>query len=431
MASETSNKSVFFLKARPESLHAAESYLLQKGWTVHSTDQVKEAISRIIELRPDHIVICMDHHNTRVHILPKLFEEALQIKVIAYMETTATASLAVTAGMPYVLYPPVSGGAVERMAAKVVRDERRAKTSKQKKFLLKPEKPAIEVKEQASQAHSTLMQILHSEPMIEENDDAAAVRKIFALNPDQRPEILYSHTNDSYSNDTDIVRGTHQAIHDVALPLPGSAVLQLTMCREAICFFASSKSHQGFVLCTIANNAEPLHTFVELFKARFAELMEETATDFSVSTAVAVHFQSVQFDDWVRHQAAFSKKFVHLDREYGLAFFEMTAPQIQWVSTPSHQDMIKVSLLDINSQKPLLFDVFIHMPFNNKFLLYNRRGNKFPDLQRSRLLSRGVLDLHIRGREIDQLHRHHLEAYLDQKISEHLGQRPYHEEKLS
>lgn len=415
----TPAKCIFLLKARPDSLAAAESWLTSKGWTVHSTDQVKDAISRVIELQPDHVVICMDHVNPRVRVLPKLFEQAFQIKVIGYMEATTATSLATTAGMDYVLYPPVAGSAVERMAAKVVRDERRARAAQAKRFLLEP--ALVEIKNKSEQAQSTLLEMISSDFSQVEDDATMAVRDIFASQATPHTQILYSHTNGTYTDNTNIVRGTHQAIHDVALTLPGTEVLPLNECREAICFFVNSSEHQGFVLCSIAQNSEPLHTFVELFKTRFSELMAESNLTCTMSQAVVVSLPKVSFDSWVRRQAAFSKKFVHLDQECGLAFFEMAEPQNEIVSSPTHPTMVTVSLLDIDSDKPLLFDVFVHLPANDKFILYNRRGNKFPQLQKTRLLSRGVLDVHMRGKEIDLLHRHHIEAYLNQKISEHIG----------
>jgi|GEM_PF-6590157 len=421
----TPTKTIFLLKARPDSLAAAESWLLSKGWTVHSTHLVKEAISRVIELQPDHVVICMDHANTHVHVLPKLLEQAFQIKAIGYMEATSATSLATTAGMDYVLYPPVSGSAVERMAAKVVRDDRRAKAAQSKRFLL--DNALIEIKSRSEQAQTTLLEMVASDVSHFEDDAAMAVRDIFASQSTQEPrtQILYSHTNGIYSDSTNIVRGTHQAIHDVALAIPGSQVLPLNECGEAICFFVNSTEHKGFVLCSIAQNSEPLHTFVELFKTRFSELMAESNLTCTMSEAVVVSIPKVPFDSWVRRQAAFSKKFVHLDQECGLAFFEMAEPQSQIVSSPTHPTMVTVSLLDIESDKPLLFDVYVHLPANDKFILYNRRGNKFPHLQKTRLLSRGVLDVHMRGKEIDQLHRHHLETYLNQKIAEHINALSY------
>lgn len=420
----TPTKTIFLLKARPDSLTAAESWLKSKGWIVHSTDQVKEAISRVIELKPDHVVICMDHVNPHVRILPKLFEQAFQIKVIGYMETTTATSLATTAGMDYVLYPPVAGSAVERMAAKVVRDERRAKALQTKRFVL--DNGLVEIKSKAEQAQSTLLQMISSEPAYED-DAATAVRDIFAsqASGETRTQILYSHTNGAYSDNTSIVRGTHRAIYDVALILPGASVIPLNECQEAICFFVDSRDHKGFVLCSMAENSSPLQTFVELFKTRFTEIMAESSETCTMSEAVVVCLPKVPFDGWVRRQAAFSKKFIHLDQECGLAYFEMAKPQVETVSVPNHQSMVSVSLLDIDSDKPLLFDVFVHLPANNKFILYNRRGNKLPALQKTRLLSRGVLDLHMRSKEIDLLHRYHLEAYLNEKISEHINALSY------
>ncbi len=70
----SSNKSIFIIKATPDSLYAAETWLRNKGWTVHSSVSLKEAVAHILQYRPKNIVICMDHPNAKVRMLPKLLE---------------------------------------------------------------------------------------------------------------------------------------------------------------------------------------------------------------------------------------------------------------------------------------------------------------------------------------------------------------------
>jgi hypothetical protein len=236
----------------------------------------------------------------------------------------------------------------------------------------------------------------------------------------KKAKILSSHTNAEmgYDENTGLVLGTQKALDEIAKATPNAEILPLDETQDGICFFVTSKNHSGFVLCSIAHNTDPLHAFVDIFKNRLTELMNDIDGDFLASSALEVTMPVVNFDNWVQNQAAFSRKFVHEDRECGLAFFELTPPKPD-VAPSVRKDFVQMKLVDVREERKLGFNVFLYLPVNNKFILYTRRGGKFAELQKKRLLSRGVSAVHLHENELDQMHRVHVEAYLDQCIAQY------------
>jgi hypothetical protein len=569
MAEENVPKTMFIVKAKPESLQTAENWLKGKGWVIEATDQIKDALPKILAMKPQFIVLCMDHSNQKIRMLPKLFEQAFQTKVIAYLEGTSPSSLATISGMEYVLYPPITGTAIDRMSSKVERDRRRKQQMEEqraangmgKASLGTTDSGVIAIKGSAhkkedaviaEQAKKALMSMAGGDmtsitssgsasaagddkfktgsgiaasaeagssmsatsgglgsaagalsdasgnlnnffddqgsantPNIKANaskepekdpkaktatslnavnmssqssvasttpgtgvsdaDVEAAVRAMMEDAKKKEAEAkagkdvssrakesggvsgffkkartLFSRTNEKagYTESTGIVAGTQKAIDELAEEIPDTLIHPLKETTHAICFFVMSKNHQGFVVCSIAHNTEPLIQFVDMFKNRLTEFMAGFDKNFLTSSALEVTLKEVNFDDWATEQAAFSKKFVHRDRECGIAFFELSPPKPD-VAPSTNKEFVQMRLMDVIQDRKLGFNMFLHLPINKKFILYTRRGDKFAGAQKNRLMSRGVSDVHLYESEIDQMHRTHLEAYLDEMIKAH------------
>ena len=121
-------KSVFFIKPKENSLKGVETFLRNRQWKLDTAFELRDALSDILKAKPGYVFVCIDHPNAKAKIFPKLIQQASSAKVILYAEADSKllASVAAEGAFQYVLYPPISGPAVERMILKVQRDEKRA-----------------------------------------------------------------------------------------------------------------------------------------------------------------------------------------------------------------------------------------------------------------------------------------------------------------
>ena len=123
-SSAESQRSILFLKSKANTLTGPEGFLKNRGWLVRSFVDMRDAIQSVMQSQPNYILICADHPNAQVLMLPQLFQGKLGIHTIAYFDKHPTQPKTILDAMktPYVLYPNVSGPSVERMILKIQRD---------------------------------------------------------------------------------------------------------------------------------------------------------------------------------------------------------------------------------------------------------------------------------------------------------------------
>lgn len=122
--SSTKLQIVYFLRKSAQNLKWLESYFEGRHRKIHSSYLVKESISEILKLEPQVIFIASDHPNKKVQQLPGLLNKAVGVPVVGYCEQTGPAAMAALEGLGlrYLLYPPISGRAIERVLQRIERD---------------------------------------------------------------------------------------------------------------------------------------------------------------------------------------------------------------------------------------------------------------------------------------------------------------------
>lgn len=117
---------LFILKSSPKGMKNAEQFLKNRDFIVVSTTDVKMAINDILSGQASYIMLSADHNNPKVMKLPAIIKQTFNTPVILFSEGLSPrgAISLRESGHPYVLYPPVSGPAVERMILKIERDKK-------------------------------------------------------------------------------------------------------------------------------------------------------------------------------------------------------------------------------------------------------------------------------------------------------------------
>lgn len=123
--SEGQKKTILIIKSKAQSLAAAETFLRNREWKIFSTDSLKDALAHIVQHKPAFVLISVDHPNKKVRTLPKVLGQAFPVCVMSFAENSATASFKALSdsGTEYLLYPPVTGPAVERTVNKYYKDQ--------------------------------------------------------------------------------------------------------------------------------------------------------------------------------------------------------------------------------------------------------------------------------------------------------------------
>ncbi len=118
-------KKVFVIKAKYNGLKLAESFLKNRTWELVSAHDMRVALATLFRHNIDYAMIGVDHPHPHVLKLPDIIAQTIKIPVILFAETMTpqAAHMLRTTRHPYLLFPPVSGPAIERMLLKIEKDQ--------------------------------------------------------------------------------------------------------------------------------------------------------------------------------------------------------------------------------------------------------------------------------------------------------------------
>ncbi|AHZ86413.1 hypothetical protein AB1A81_05460 [Bdellovibrio bacteriovorus] len=125
MSQDSIKKKLLIIKSKPTSLGTVEGFLKNRDWTIKSTTNLKEALIFLVQEQPQFVMVSIDHPNRKVRNLPKILAQAFPVCVIVFAEENSAASFNMlnTSNSEYVLYPPITGPAVERTVNKFYKDQ--------------------------------------------------------------------------------------------------------------------------------------------------------------------------------------------------------------------------------------------------------------------------------------------------------------------
>ncbi|MGE3758948.1 MAG: hypothetical protein AB7H97_14400, partial [Pseudobdellovibrionaceae bacterium] len=105
------------------SLRQPEIYLTNRKWQVRSTMDLKEMLNFVISSPPDLVLISCQHPSPKIKTLPKVLAQAFSCHVLPYADEPAPAVMRVLneINADFGIFPPVSGPAIERTIAKVLK----------------------------------------------------------------------------------------------------------------------------------------------------------------------------------------------------------------------------------------------------------------------------------------------------------------------
>ncbi len=80
--------------------------------------------------------------------------------------------------------------------------------------------------------------------------------------------------------------------------------------------------------------------------------------------------------------------------------------------------MATIGLEDLAGDVAVEFNVYIYLPRNNRYVLYTPRGGVFYHVQKERLQSQGISQLHILKGDLKDLDKYRAQNFLNEKIQE-------------
>lgn len=462
-------KTLLILKSQQQSLLAVETFLRNRGWEVHSTTNLKEALSHTISKQPQFVLITVDHPNKKVKNLPKILMSALPVCVAAFAENANAASFKEVSDTKteYKLFPPVTGPAVERMVNKYHKDLTTRKHTQVEREKLgmsggDSDNMTIAIKGQLSaQLLAQLMGDDNSLPPSDwaqsagsdsdpytglptekkqgswfPQDDIAPTTKSplapsyheedfegLDLREKKQKTSMTDRSGDeskpSRSQREGIIEScTEQALAEICILTGHPEAKRIAETTQIACITVESPRFSGYLVAAMGANQKMNDALLEKIKNRLFYYLKQYGENVDSSEGLR-HFniRPVAFESWALECANFLRKSIHDQNEIAMAFFPTEETKIRWQES-LREDMVKVSIHDVVCDLVLQFDVYLHLPLNDRYILYTPRGGIFYQKQKEKLVKKGIADFHILKEAVPLATGLKIQTFLNESIDE-------------
>lgn len=470
-------KSILILKSSESALKSVNGFLYSRGWEVFSATDLQEIIKLVLAKKPEYLLLCANHPQKAVKSLPKILLQAVQIKIILYVDSASAINMNRMHSMGYSSYilPPVSGPAIERAVFKFEKDElqkqiEKAKSSKgiagyfanQNKVqdsksnefvniksignddleyainqsLLKSdeedvhaevpqsktnEKSTDDVKDQPlSFAEYEELKLREARARMSGDSDAIALSNEQTKKADSSTLIRHNSQNKNFAKQPDsiIVKGSQQALDSAVKFNPDiKEAEKIARSQNCICIVVDSTRFKGYLIAALGKNRRFDDEFVQNIQVKLYAFLKSQGEKLDEENPLEIKIKPVEFEDWALEQADFLKKSVHNGNEVAMAFFpaNKTTPELE---ASTHEDMLKINIEDLHGDVEVLFDVYIYLQANNRYVLFTPKGRTFLGLQKERLKNKGITHLHMKKIDVKSAKTYTVETYLNNKVED-------------
>lgn len=397
-------KVILFVQAPSHNLRPIESFLNKRNFEVYTEIDLKEAICKTLELKPNFIFLAWDHTNPKIVNLPKLLAQASLATIVPYIMTDAkkeTVKLNTCTINPK-LYPPISGPAIERLILKffkkdtqsdleyqqmIDKDNTDDDISEMKAYLLSHiEHDAVENTSEDTAQENTNAQ--------EQNDKTARYESIRTRN-----EILKNSKKSKLSNNI-INRLKNSSEDKIRLPLENllsalneteNAIQKKSEKSRTYCMSIFSDDWNGYL--TITANAELDFSSIDIIFSEWLGLQFNNFQEVDEHDFFELKNIDYELINQLRETADYFETVKINSYSLDIGFFSID-PHKMTVELSGDKNLIQVSTEDVPSDAELNFSLHLHLPENKKYLVYTQTNNTLSPNQKARLLTNKILMLY-------------------------------------
>lgn len=484
MSTEESKKVLLFVTNLPENLKIVLSFLGKREFNVFIETEIKEAVVKVFEKKPDFIFIAWDHPDKKIMMLPKLLEKSTASIIVPFINKNTKESIFRFGQCPLnpKLYPPISGPAIERLILKhskedadfltkvsqfktaaaaateeellniqnnlnalaaieepevieapptsteaeedlvtakfparplmdmVLPDELEKLTQEleDRNFTLEHEKKELS-EEQIQDMKTSLTEevadpltnILQSieppedEPTTEQGrTDSSTLKRNFSSNQSSqqiKTELLIEKSSTDFSRKNALFfKDESQEIKEHAPQEIGEAAVENSL-FQVYCFSIVANNWCGyFVVSTKAKLDYPNLdlAFTDWLKKQFPDIGAITERDFFEFSQV-----DLQAVEEIEKMAEMTENLKAHNYDFRVSLFSVK-PDDMKVEFNTEKSYIKIFTRDIPTDDPIGFNLFLHLPENQKYLLYSAKNKPLNDDQKLRLLNKNITQLY-------------------------------------
>jgi len=217
-------------------------------------------------------------------------------------------------------------------------------------------------------------------------------------------------------DDSIILKGTSQALEQSVVARASKKQEAISVASRISCIAFQSPKFSGYLLAAFGNDRQIDSEFMALVRKRLTAYMIAGGHQFSADDSMSLELKEVAFESWAIEKAEFLRKSLHHGHEVALAFFPKQVEEVK-LEISAHEDMLSMSLDEVDAGRAVGFDVYIYLPTNDKYVRYTGRGGVLYEEQKDRLKSKGSEKIHLRKDSVQDLHRYRVQRFLNDQIA--------------
>jgi hypothetical protein len=216
-----------------------------------------------------------------------------------------------------------------------------------------------------------------------------------------------------------ILKGTREAMDKACIITEKKRKIEIA--TNVACILVESGRFSGYLVAAMAQHLTIDVQFVEKIRTRLFKFLSENGENLANNETMPIRIKQVPFAAWAVEHAEFLRKSVHEGNEVAMAFFPHADLRAEVAPSPD-EEMAAVKINDIRTDTPVEFNLYVHLPRNNRYVLYTPQGGVFLGEQKNRLVNQGVTQLHILRMELQNLDKYRAQNFLNDKIDEYEAQ---------
>jgi len=438
-----SPKAILILKSNPLTLQSAEQFLLSRGFAVMSTTNLTDAVQFIFENKIDYFILCANHTQKKVKQFPRLFKQFTDLQFITYTDMANTPNMALLQeiGVPYQVLPPVSGPAIERVIFRIEKEVKLSKDSSKKNSIHDPKN--LDARQKAQESIKKFFETedeTSNIPKIETNnsplnDGGSSSVESFSDYENRIKKQMNNFTSrkeKDYPFLTDVApvekeKPLHKpspefqkkvesiidsSVNNTHSSLP---VEKIERAQNCICFKIEGTTFRGFLVAAMGKNRKMDEELLLAVQNKLIEALQQEGANIDGNKPMEVKIRPVNFEEWALEKAEFLKKSIHDGNEVAMAFFPVNKISPTFGSSVA-QDMLSIDIEDLATDTPVSFDIYVHLPANNKYILYTPKNGLFLSSQKGRLKAKGIDKMHAKKDSAEDIRKYHVENTLNSSI---------------
>jgi hypothetical protein len=212
-----------------------------------------------------------------------------------------------------------------------------------------------------------------------------------------------------------LIKGTKHAVENTARYVQGKKVSKIQSCTKVSCFKVEASKFSGFVIVAFGEKDKIDVQFNKNIQTYLCEYLKINGLEVNTGDLQELKLKEVNFEEWSVREADFLMTSIHEGNEIALAFFPQEKRDAP-LELSAQADMAKMTIDEIKADEPVEFDVYIHLPTNNKYVRYTPKNGTMYSSQKNRLKSGGHAKIHIRKESESDLSRYRVQNFLNDKI---------------